>query len=149
MLPPSSPILFDGQIILAIECAAHVLAPRDAGTQNPCGLAPKKDEVKAIWTTWGAPTEWVVLVGLQYRSSNWLWTEVEIGADNTISGTGCPNAEEADSCFEVTIKKVQLPKWWIMGGEFFDVTPDTPYRVMVGSKLTDCPGSGSILLPLS
>ena len=25
---------------------------------------------------------WVVLIGLQYRSSNWLWTEVEIGADN-------------------------------------------------------------------
>ena len=97
-----------------------------------------------MWSAWGSPTDWVVLLGMQYRSSNWLWTEVEVGADNQVMAVGCPNDEEADTCWEASITKVTLPKWWLMGGEFFDISPDTPYKVMVGAKLPECPGAAAL-----
>ena len=63
----------------------------------------------------------------------------------TIEAVGCPNPTEGDgapdACYEVTIRKMKLATGWFYGGNFADLLPSTAFRVIVGAKLPECPGT--------
>lgn len=83
---------------------------KGGGYCDPCGLGPKKDEIMALWCSWGSSaSDWKPMIAVQYSFNNWMFTEVDLSAGNTISGTGPPNGMKADSCNEVRGTRQRLP----------------------------------------
>ena len=120
---------------------------------NPCGIAEKWDELSATFPSGlhqnkdadgnacqaPAASDFVTLLSVQYRDTQWLWLEVDMSdTGNTLTQVGA-GSDKAPAYYKVAVQSAMLPTYWLLGPDStFGISPSTPYRIMMGVKYPDC-----------